>query len=63
MAGVPQGPLVIALDAKPNAVWGNSFVCLLGPLPQRNSMTGIRQERIISVVVEPMIMLRMREWP
>ncbi len=30
---------------------------------QRSSTTGILQERIISVVVEPMIRLRMREWP
>jgi hypothetical protein len=29
----------------------------------RKSMIGTRQERIISVVVDPMIRLRMREWP
>lgn len=32
-------------------------------IAQRNSMIGILHERIISVVVEPMIRLRMREWP
>jgi hypothetical protein len=29
----------------------------------RMRTTGTLQERIISVVVEPMIRLRMREWP
>lgn len=28
-----------------------------------NNSTGTLHERIISVVVEPMIILRMREWP
>jgi hypothetical protein len=36
-------------------------LCQPGSVPQRNSSTGILQERIISVVVEPMISERMRE--